>query len=106
MRTWLHRPEVVALIRAERKAYRQAILGAAEHALADVMINAENSQARVNAAKAIVEIDRDEYARPHSGDCVTPGVSIRILNIAAMPSGPSSFVDVSAPVRVIDADRD
>jgi hypothetical protein len=106
MRTWLHRPEVVALIRAERKAYRQTILGAAEHALADVMINAENSQARVNAAKAIVEIDRDEYAHPHSGDRVTPGVSIRILNIAAMPSGPSSFVDVSAPGRVIDADRD
>jgi hypothetical protein len=94
MRTWLHRPEVVALIRAERKAYRQAILGTAEHALADVMNNAENSQARVNAAKAIVEIDRDDYARPHAGERTLPGVSIRILNVTTMPTAPSSFVNV------------
>jgi hypothetical protein len=101
LRAWLHRPEIAALVRAERKAYRLAISCGTERALADVRDHAENSQARVNAAKAIVEIDRDEYTRPHSGDRVTPGVSIRILHVAAVPSGPSSFVGV-APGRVID----
>jgi transposase-like protein len=102
LRQWLHRPEVAALVRSERKAYRQAILCAAEHALADVMNNAENSQARVNAAKAIIEVDRDEYAHPHAGERTLPGVTIRILNVTAAPTGPSSFVDV-LPGRVIDA---
>ena len=72
-RTWLHRPEVAALVRAERKAYRLAISCGTEHALADVRDNAENSQARVNAAKAIVEIDLDEYAHPHAGERISPG---------------------------------
>jgi transposase-like protein len=101
MRTWLHRPEVVALIRAERKAYRQAILGAAEHALADVMNNAENSQARVNAAKAIVELDRDEYARP-AADRASPGITLKFVTYA------TPMVDVKpAKAPLVDAgDRD
>jgi hypothetical protein len=102
LREWLHRPEAVALVRAERKAYRLSVICGTEHSLADVMNHAENSQARVNAAKAIVEIDRDEYAHPHAGERVNPGVSIRILNVTSAPAGPSSFVDVM-PGRVLDA---
>ena len=102
LREWLHRPEAVALVRAERKAYRLSIICGTEHALADVRENAENSQARVNAAKAIIEIDRDEHAHPHAGERSLPGVSIRILNVTTPPTGPSSFVDV-VPGRVIDA---
>jgi hypothetical protein len=94
MRTWLHRPEIAALVREERRAYRLAISCATERALVDVRDNAENSMARVSAAKAICEIDREEYARPHAGERASPGVSIRILNVTTMPTAPSSFVNV------------
>lgn len=102
LREWLHRPEAVALVRAERKAYRLSVICGAKHSLGDVMKNAENSQARVNAAKAIVEIDDREYAHQHAGARAEPGISIRILNVTAAPTGPSSFVDV-VPGRVLDA---
>jgi len=103
LREWLHRPEAVALVRAERKAYRLSIICSVEHNLADVMANAENSQARVNSAKAICEIDRDEHAHPHAGDRSSgPGVTIRILNVTSAPTGPSSFLDVR-PGLPVDA---
>jgi hypothetical protein len=95
LRGWLHRPEAVALVRSERKAYRLSIICGTEHALADVRDNAENSQARVNAAKAIVEIDRDEHTHSHAGERSSPGVSIRILNVTTMPTAPSTFVNVT-----------
>jgi hypothetical protein len=60
----------------------------------------ENSQARVNAAKAIVEIDRDDYAHPHVSERSGPGVCIRILNVTSAPTGPSSFVDVRPGLSV------
>ena len=68
LRTWLHRPETAALVRAERKAYRLAISCWTERALVEVRDNREGNQmARVAAAKAICEIDRDEYALPVGG---------------------------------------
>ena len=103
MREWLHRPECAALVRSERKAYRLAISCGTERALADVRDNSINSQARVNAARAIVEIDNNENAHPHADERASPGVSIRILHVTTAPTGPSSFVDVM-PGRVIDAD--
>jgi len=100
LRLWLHRPETIALVRSERKAYRLAISCGTEHALADVRDRSENSQARVNAAKAIVEIDRDDYAHPHVSERSGPGVCIRILNVTSAPTGPSSFVDVRPGLSV------
>ena len=97
LRTWLHRPEVAAIVRAERKAYRLSIICGTEHALADVRDNAENSQARVNAAKAIVEIDREEYARP-AGDRVAPGITLKFVTYAAPTQAPQPAQSIEAKV--------
>jgi len=108
MREWLHRPEVAALVRAERKAYRLAISCGTECALVDIRDNREGNQmARVAAAKAICEIDRDEYARP-AADRVSPGITLKFVTYAAPTQAPqpAPMVDVS-PAKVIDAgDRD
>jgi hypothetical protein len=102
LRTWLHRREVALLIRAERAAYRLAISCGTERALVDVRDNREGNQmARVAAAKAIIEVDRDEYARP-AGDRPSPGITLKFVTYA-MPT-----VEVKPPkAPLIDAgDRD
>ena len=98
LRAWLHRPEIAALIRAERKAYRLAISCGTESALVDIRDNREGNQmARVAAAKAICEIDRDEYARP-AGDRVSPGITLKFVTYA------TPTVDTPAKVpQIIDA---
>jgi len=100
LRTWLHRPEIAALVREERRVYRLAISCATERALVDVRDNAENSMARVSAAKAIVEIDRDEYARP-AADWVSPGITLKFVTYQAPQPAP---IDIT-PKRpqIIDA---
>jgi hypothetical protein len=80
LREWLHRPEVAQLVRAERKAYRLTISCGTEAALVDIRDNREGNQmARVSAAKAIVEIDREEYAHPHASDRASPGITLKFV---------------------------
>jgi transposase-like protein len=87
MRTWLHRPEIAALVRKERQAYRLAISCGTEAALVDIRDNREGNQmARVAAAKAIVEIDRDEYARP-AADRVSPGITLKFVTLRGTDRG-------------------
>jgi hypothetical protein len=101
LRAWLHRPETAQLVRAERKAYRLAISCGTEKALVEVRDNREGNQmARVAAAKAIVEIDRDEYARP-AGDRVSPGITLKFVTYAA-PATPAQSIEA----KVIDAGED
>ena len=104
MREWLHRPEVAALVRAERKAYRLAISCGTECALVDIRDNREGNQmARVAAAKAICEIDRDEYARP-AADRVSPGITLKFVTYAAPAQASQSVQSIEA--KVIDAGDD
>jgi hypothetical protein len=99
LRTWLHRPEIAALVRAERKAYRLAISCGTESALVDIRDNREGNQmARVAAAKAICEIDRDEYARP-AADRVSPGITLKFVTYQ-VPQ-PTPIVDA----KVLDDDN-
>jgi hypothetical protein len=101
MRMWLHRPEIAALVRAERKAYRLAISCGTERALVEVRDNREGNQmARVAAAKAICEIDRDEYARP-AADRVSPGITLKFVTYAAPAQAPQPVQSIEA--KVIDA---
>jgi hypothetical protein len=101
MRTWLHRPEVAAIVRAERKAYRLAISCGTECALVDIRDNREGNQmARVAAAKAICEIDREEYARP-AGDRVAPGITLKFVTYAAPTQAPQPAQSIEA--KVIEA---
>src|SRR6516162_6083547 len=99
MREWLHRPETAALVRAERKAYRLAISCGTERALVEVRDNREsgNQMARVAAAKAICEIDREEYARP-AGDRVAPGITLKFVTYAAPTQAPQPAQSIEAKV--------
>jgi hypothetical protein len=98
LRTWLHRPEVAAIVRAERKAYRLAISCGTECALVDIRDNREGNQmARVAAAKAICEIDREEYARP-AGDRVAPGITLKFVTYAAPTQAPQPAQSIEAKV--------
>jgi hypothetical protein len=102
LRAWLHRPEIAQLVRAERKADRLAISCGTEKALVEVRDNREGNQmARVAAAKAIVEIDRDEYARP-TADRVSPGITLKFVTYAAPAQAPQSMQSIEAK---IDADE-
>jgi hypothetical protein len=101
IRTWLHRPEIAALVRAERKANRLAISCGTEKALVEVRDNREGNQmARVAAAKAICEIDRDEYARP-AADRVSPGITLKFVTYAVPAQAPQPVQSIEA--KVIDA---
>ena len=101
LRMWLHRPEIAALVRAERKAYRLAISCGIERALLEVMENREGNQmARVASAKAICEIDRDEYAWPVA-DRVSPGITLKFVTYQAPQPAPIEVTPL-AP-RIIDA---
>jgi len=52
LRRWLHRPELVSLIRRERAAFREAICSGNEHALAAIRDEpAGNAMAKVNAIR-------------------------------------------------------
>jgi hypothetical protein len=98
LRTWLHRPEIVALVRAERKAYRLAISCGTERALVEVRDNREGNQmARVAAAKAIIDIDQDEYGRP-AGERVSPGITLKFVTYQA-PQPELPIRDVT-PVKI------
>jgi hypothetical protein len=99
LRTWLHRPETAALVRAERKAFRLAISCGTECALVEVRDNREsgNQMARVAAAKAICEIDREEYARP-AADRVSPGITLKFVTYAAPAQVPQPVQSIEAKV--------
>jgi hypothetical protein len=96
MRRWLHRPELVSLVRRERAAYRQAICSGNEHALAVIRDEpAGNAMAKVNAIRTLEALDEDASLRRVS-DVPSPGMTIRILNVVPQP------IDIT-PAKVIDA---
>jgi hypothetical protein len=102
LRAWLHTPEIVALVRKERAAFRLAISCGTEAALVEVRDNREGNQmARVAAAKAICEIDRENYANPHAGDRPSPGITIKFVTYQA----PQPAINITPKPQVIDADE-
>jgi hypothetical protein len=102
LRTWLHRPEVAALVRKERQAFRLAISCGTECALVDIRDNREGNQmARVAAAKAICEIDREEYARP-AADRPSPGITLKFVTYQTSASAPP-IVNITPKPQIIDS---
>ncbi len=91
LRRHLSRGETLAYIRRERTAFRQSICAANEYFLASIRNNSQNEMARTKAISLLEQIDDQAIDRP-SRD-VTPGICIRVVNIAPQP------VDA----RVIDA---
>jgi hypothetical protein len=91
MRRWLHRPEVVGLLRRERAAFRAAVCAANEAVLASIRDEREGNQmARVHAIRTLEGLDAEAGSRQPGA--VTPGVTINII-----PASPSrELVDVGS----------
>ena len=91
MRRWLHRPELVSLIRRERAAFRQAICAGNERALMQIRDEpGGNAMAKVNSIKCLEDMNEESSLRRVS-DVPGPGVTIRILNV----SSSAPFIDGS-----------
>ena len=85
LRRWLHRPELVGLIRRERAAFRQAICAGNEHALMQIRDEpGGNAMAKVNSIKCLEDMNEEGSLR-RSSDVPSPGVTIRIVNVTPQP---------------------
>jgi hypothetical protein len=93
MRRWLHRPEVISLIRRERAAFRLAICSANEHVLAQIRDQRDGNQmARVRAVQVLEGIEDSSQVKPSSAPA--PGVTVRIVNVVA-PDAQATTIDVT-----------
>jgi hypothetical protein len=99
-RRHLDRPQTIAHLRQQRRLYREILCSGNERALQRVR-DGSNAMASVAATRALDHLQSEQVGRADT----TPGVSIRILNVATAPTGPSLFVNV-VPGRVIDVSED
>jgi len=100
LRRWLHRPELVGFIRRERSALRTALCSSNEYFLAQIRANSANAMAQTKAISLLEAID-DQAPMRRASDLPSPGVTIRILNIAPQPA-PSGDI-TPQPRQIIDA---
>jgi len=98
LRRWLLRPEVVGLVLRERAAKRLALCARNETILAGIAARGSNEMARVNAVKALEQLD-EQAPLSRAANLPTPGVTIRIVNV----SSPPAPIDVTPKVPLIDA---
>ena len=96
LREALRKPHVKAFYLAELGVLRESERPKTFHRLCSLRDQDENKNAAVAAAKALEQIS-DEQLRPNA-TVTTPGVTIRILNVAQQPMQ-------SIEAKVIDADE-
>ena len=90
MRRYLDRPQVRALLMAERRAFRLVICASNEATLLDVRNNSANGMARLAAVRQLEQLeDTDAGARPSS----SAGITIKFIN------APAPAIDVTPPTR-------
>jgi hypothetical protein len=99
LRAALRKPHVKAWYLAELGVLRESERPKTFHRLCDLRDQDENKNAAVAAAKALEQISDEQLVRPNA-TVISPGVTIRILNV--MPAAPSA---VEAP-RLVDAEPD
>jgi hypothetical protein len=88
MRRYLDRPQVRALLMAERRAFRAAICASNEAALLDIRNNAVNAMARIGAIRQLEQMDEaDTSARPGAMRQQLPGMTV-VLNVGVVPPQP------------------
>jgi hypothetical protein len=86
MRRWLGRAECISFLRKERARFRQTICAQNEAILAQIRDDHDGNQmARVHAIKTLEQLDEEGSMR-RSADLPTPGVTIRIVNVAPQPA--------------------
>jgi hypothetical protein len=79
-RRYLDRPEVRALLHAERRVYRSALCAANEGALARVRDTSQNGMCVVHAVRTLEAIHEDDAQRGGSLPRQTPGLLIVITD--------------------------
>jgi hypothetical protein len=105
LRRWLHKPNVIGYLRAQRRAFREQICAGNEAALARVRDTSENGMVTVAAVRALEAIDAEDGGR--SANQSPPGVVIRITNSVSAPAGRQSTIDMTPvppePAKHIEA---
>jgi hypothetical protein len=97
-RRWLDTSEVRALLRTERRRYRDEICSFNEGALRRIRDNSPNSMAQLGAVRVLENIADEAETRPR-GPVVLPGMVIVIsAPSSATPKPPPVTLDVT-PVR-------
>jgi hypothetical protein len=86
MRRWLDRAEVRALLRSERRAFREAICAGNEAALQRVRDESANGMCVVASVRALEQLSDDPHNRSVAND--SPRLTIRIVNQVAAPPAP------------------
>jgi hypothetical protein len=85
-RRYLDRPDVIALLRAERRAFREAVCAGNESGLRKVRDTSENGMAVIGAVRALEQIgEDDEQHRRHSNQA---GLRDRGFDAAGRATGP------------------
>ncbi len=99
VRKWLDRSEVRALLRAERRAYREAICSGNEGALKRVRDTSENGMCVVASVRTLENLN-EEASRPGGNVPMQPGF---VIIVQQAPQGaqaqPSPMVIEATPVR-------
>ncbi len=76
LRRYLTRPAVIALLRSERRAFRNQLCCANDRVLADIRDTAANTMSRVAAIRQLEQLEADDQPAARE----MPGVTIRIVN--------------------------
>jgi hypothetical protein len=93
-RKWLHKPEVMSLLRSERKAFRREICAQNEASLKGLRDHAPNSMARIAAIRLLEEMNGDDAGlAPSEG----PRFQVVVLNRVEPPRPAIEARTVPAP---------
>lgn len=86
LRRYLDRPTVIALLRSQRRAFRNELCATNESHLADIRANSLNAMAKLGAIRTLEELSDAEYATHRRSELDwTPHVTIRIVGPPVEP---------------------
>jgi hypothetical protein len=104
LRRWLNRSEVVGFVLRERAAKRLALCARNETILGEIAARGGNEMARVNAVKALEQLD-EQAPSSRTANLPTPGISI-VIRTAREPAGAPQPIDITPrPPQIIDAEQ-
>lgn len=98
-RLWLDRGDFRTALRAERKAFREAVCAGNEGALQRVRDGSKNGMVVVHAVRTLEHLADEEPTR-HPGAPMVPGFAI--LVVAAPGAAVSSAQTIDGTARVVD----
>ena len=96
MRRYLDRGDVRALLRAERRVFRDAICAGNEGALKRIRDTSANGMSVVASVRALEQIEAEASERPPSN--ITPGIVIRLISEAPRTVQPAPVTIEHEPV--------